>query len=334
MADEYELRIRKKGYILQDIWDKCGEVCDKTFVSWYKDEFEEEEKWECSIDGIHYDPPRLIVNTYEVKWYSFGHKEHFVCVKMKEKEELMISKMNGEKFKREIRREIVTTGCVSTTKKDERSSEKSSRRIIKLEILGHDISSQRFNIDEMPMYTLEFSPYFYMPTVHEDFALEEVQASKKKMTKRLQSKKVVQDEVDQCVNDNDGKKDAFYMAILAHMHKNCPITKHQTYDMINKKWKIEVRRPMDRDIARKKAVASSVSSTSGYEDALAWLMVNEYADLTQTYKERKSKNIETFIVIRKREVELRIQETGMREVVECRQGLQFYLQPHDHLDGQ
>nr|GEX02072.1 ribonuclease H-like domain-containing protein [Tanacetum cinerariifolium] len=60
------------------------------------------------MDGIYYELPRLIMNAYEVKWYSFGHKEHFVY----------------------------------TTKKDKRTSKKSSRRIIKLEILGHDFSRE------------------------------------------------------------------------------------------------------------------------------------------------------------------------------------------------
>nr|GEY69521.1 hypothetical protein [Tanacetum cinerariifolium] len=135
-----------------------------------------------------------------------------------------------------------------------------------------------------------------MPTVHEDSVVEEVQVSKKKTTKRRQSKKA---------GNNEDEEDDVQ----------------------------EVRQPMNMDIARKKVVASPASSKSGY-DALAWLMVNECVDLTQTYKERKSKNVETFIVIRKREVELRIQEIKMREVAERRQGLQFYLQPHDHFDGQ
>ncbi|GJY20515.1 ribonuclease H-like domain-containing protein [Tanacetum coccineum] len=102
----------------------------------------------------------------------------------------------------------------------------------------------------------------------------------------------------------------------------------------------EVQRPMGRDRAKKKGAASMASSTSGNEDLLDRLMVNEFVDLTQTHKEKKSKNVEAFIEIKKREVELRAQDIRMREAAERRQEmtehhqeLQFYLQPHDHLSG-
>ncbi|GJR16068.1 hypothetical protein Tco_0798720 [Tanacetum coccineum] len=64
----------------------------------------------------------------------------------------------------------------------------------------------------------------------------------------------------------------------------------------------EVQRPMGRDISKKKGEASMKSSTSSNEDASARLMVNEYGDITPIYKERKSKNVEEFIEIRKREL--------------------------------
>nr|GEY62048.1 hypothetical protein [Tanacetum cinerariifolium] len=76
----------------------------------------------------------------------------------------------------------------------------------------------------------------------------------------------------------------------------------------------EVQQPMGRDIAKKKGVTSTKSSASSNEDALARLMVNEYVDLTQTYKERKSKNVEAFIEIKKREMDLRAQEIKMQEM--------------------
>ncbi|GKA19904.1 hypothetical protein Tco_0699819 [Tanacetum coccineum] len=61
----------------------------------------------------------------------------------------------------------------------------------------------------------------------------------------------------------------------------------------------EVQRPMGIEMTNNKAAASSKSSACGNEDALAKLMVNEYADLTQPYKERKSKCVESFLDIRR-----------------------------------
>ncbi|GKB52046.1 hypothetical protein Tco_0902799 [Tanacetum coccineum] len=67
LANEYELRIRKKGYILQDIWEKCEQVSDEALESWYEKGFQEEGKRQCSIDGTHYDPLKLSMDTYKVK---------------------------------------------------------------------------------------------------------------------------------------------------------------------------------------------------------------------------------------------------------------------------
>ncbi|GJW23924.1 hypothetical protein Tco_0037735 [Tanacetum coccineum] len=44
LENEYELRIEKKGYILQDILEKCEQVCNGALESWYEEGFEEEEK--------------------------------------------------------------------------------------------------------------------------------------------------------------------------------------------------------------------------------------------------------------------------------------------------
>nr|GEZ59492.1 hypothetical protein [Tanacetum cinerariifolium] len=113
------------------------------------------------------------------------------------------------------------------------------------------------------------------------------------------------------VEGNGRKKDGFYLDNLDHMYTDCPITRRRTYDMINEKWKNagdseeeeeevqEVQRPMGRDRVKKKGTASMASSTSGNEDLLDRLMVNEFVDLTQTHKVKKSKNVEAFIEIKR-----------------------------------
>ncbi|GKA48810.1 hypothetical protein Tco_0741768 [Tanacetum coccineum] len=85
----------------------------------------------------------------------------------------------------------------------------------------------------------------------------------------------------------------------------------------------EVQRPMARDKAKNKTETSSTSSTSGNKDALAKLMVNVYVYLTQPYKERKLNNVEAFLEIRRRELELKAQRIIMREIEQRHQDLQF-----------
>ncbi|GJS15506.1 phospholipase-like protein [Tanacetum coccineum] len=44
LADEYELGIGKKGYVLDDIWGKCEHVHGGTLYSWHDERFKEEER--------------------------------------------------------------------------------------------------------------------------------------------------------------------------------------------------------------------------------------------------------------------------------------------------
>nr|GEW45809.1 7-deoxyloganetin glucosyltransferase-like [Tanacetum cinerariifolium] len=46
LEDEYELGMGKKGYILDDIWDKCEQVHGGTMYSSHDEEFEKEKHWE------------------------------------------------------------------------------------------------------------------------------------------------------------------------------------------------------------------------------------------------------------------------------------------------
>ncbi|GJX08960.1 hypothetical protein Tco_0198819 [Tanacetum coccineum] len=55
LANEYELRIGRKGYILEDIWEKCEHVHGGTIYSWNDEGFKEEERWESGLDEKYYD---------------------------------------------------------------------------------------------------------------------------------------------------------------------------------------------------------------------------------------------------------------------------------------
>nr|GFC05093.1 phospholipase-like protein [Tanacetum cinerariifolium] len=44
LVDEYKLGIGTKGYILDDIWEKCEQVHGETTYPWHDEGFEEEER--------------------------------------------------------------------------------------------------------------------------------------------------------------------------------------------------------------------------------------------------------------------------------------------------
>ncbi|GJT81853.1 hypothetical protein Tco_1056195 [Tanacetum coccineum] len=95
----------------------------------------------------------------------------------------------------------------------------------------------------------------------------------------------------------------------------------------------EVQRPMGMDRAKKKGVASSTSSTSENEEALARLMVNEYATLNELFNVIRYQNREAFLEIKKMELELKEQEIKMREYEQRQKDKIFYLHPTHHLTG-
>ncbi|GKD57939.1 hypothetical protein Tco_1291326, partial [Tanacetum coccineum] len=61
----WELRFGKKGYILDDIWEKCKHVHRGTLYSWHNDGFEEEERQKSGLDGKYYDTPPVCIETFE-----------------------------------------------------------------------------------------------------------------------------------------------------------------------------------------------------------------------------------------------------------------------------
>nr|GEV06563.1 RNA-directed DNA polymerase, eukaryota, reverse transcriptase zinc-binding domain protein [Tanacetum cinerariifolium] len=71
LENKYELRIRNKGYILDDLWEKCERFHGGTSNPWHDKGHEEEERWKSGLDNKCYDPPLACVETFEVKRYSF-----------------------------------------------------------------------------------------------------------------------------------------------------------------------------------------------------------------------------------------------------------------------
>ncbi|GJW94633.1 hypothetical protein Tco_0174305 [Tanacetum coccineum] len=75
LSNEYILRIRKKGYVLDDVWEKCQQHYKKTNEAWHDEAYEEDEM--C-----------------------------FICITDREDEALPLGRMNGARFKDMIRKEL------------------------------------------------------------------------------------------------------------------------------------------------------------------------------------------------------------------------------------
>ncbi|GJY99992.1 hypothetical protein Tco_0517422 [Tanacetum coccineum] len=91
LADEYELGIGKKGYVLYDIWEKCELVHRGTMYSWHDKRFKKEERWESDLDEKYYDPSVILIlfiltlflsciESFKVKRIRICERKKIVCV--------------------------------------------------------------------------------------------------------------------------------------------------------------------------------------------------------------------------------------------------------------
>nr|GEU85179.1 hypothetical protein [Tanacetum cinerariifolium] len=71
LSNEYTLRIGKKGYVLDDVWEKCEQYPRKIIDSWHDIGFKEEELWRSRDEKTDYEPPFVDIKTFKVKKYSF-----------------------------------------------------------------------------------------------------------------------------------------------------------------------------------------------------------------------------------------------------------------------
>ncbi|PWA59488.1 BYPASS-related protein [Artemisia annua] len=99
LLDEYELKIGIKGYVLQDIWEKCKRTFKKGRKFWHEVELEEMEVHKCQLEGRRYDPPEIKVETFEVRTYTLDGVGSFISIDKPIDKLLPIGRRNGEKFK-------------------------------------------------------------------------------------------------------------------------------------------------------------------------------------------------------------------------------------------
>ncbi|GJU73825.1 hypothetical protein Tco_1265230 [Tanacetum coccineum] len=57
LSNEYILRIGKKGYVLDDVCEKCQQNYKKTDEAWHDEGYEEDEMWQSGDKKTDYDPP-------------------------------------------------------------------------------------------------------------------------------------------------------------------------------------------------------------------------------------------------------------------------------------
>ncbi|GJX88433.1 copia protein [Tanacetum coccineum] len=107
LADEYELGIGKKGYILDHIWEYCNQVRNKNY-EWHNYEFENKECDDMGIEDKEYHLPEVQVETFEVKKYSFNGGKIFISVTKDLDNALPHGRKNGSKFKEMIQNEVAS----------------------------------------------------------------------------------------------------------------------------------------------------------------------------------------------------------------------------------
>ncbi|GJZ27348.1 hypothetical protein Tco_0571601, partial [Tanacetum coccineum] len=106
LSNEYILRIGKKGYVLDDVWENCKQNYKKTNDESHDEGYEEDEMWRSRDEKTDYDPPYVNVKTFEVKKYSFKGGRSFICITDHEDEALPLGRVNGARFKAMIKKEL------------------------------------------------------------------------------------------------------------------------------------------------------------------------------------------------------------------------------------
>ncbi|GJU18816.1 phospholipase-like protein [Tanacetum coccineum] len=106
LSNEYILRIGKKGYVLDDVWEKCQQKYKKINEAWHDEAYEDDEMWHIRDEKTDYNPPYVDIETFKVKKYSFKGGRSFICITDRENEALPLGRENGSRFKAMIRKEL------------------------------------------------------------------------------------------------------------------------------------------------------------------------------------------------------------------------------------
>ncbi|GJX93638.1 phospholipase-like protein [Tanacetum coccineum] len=97
LADDYQIKIREKGQILDEIWAKCKRVQGKNKDWWYDYWYKDEEKMELGDDD--YNPPIVRTEIFKVTKYKFNNGCSFINVSSENNETLSLGWKNGDDLK-------------------------------------------------------------------------------------------------------------------------------------------------------------------------------------------------------------------------------------------
>ncbi|GJZ30921.1 hypothetical protein Tco_0575968 [Tanacetum coccineum] len=104
LADEYKIKIREKGQVLEEIWTKCKRARYKNKDWWYDYWYEDEEKME--LGNEDYNPPMVHTETFEVTKYKLDNGCSFICVSGENNETLSLGRKNRSRFRKMIMEEM------------------------------------------------------------------------------------------------------------------------------------------------------------------------------------------------------------------------------------
>ncbi|GJU16131.1 hypothetical protein Tco_1144097 [Tanacetum coccineum] len=110
VKDDYATKIGKKGYVLDDVREKCKQNYGGTTYAWHDEGYEEEELWKSGIEKTKYEPPMVNVETFDVKRYSFMEGRSFICITKQFDDALPLGRANWSQFARMIKDELGAGG--------------------------------------------------------------------------------------------------------------------------------------------------------------------------------------------------------------------------------
>ncbi|GKC57866.1 hypothetical protein Tco_1085464 [Tanacetum coccineum] len=133
----------KKGYVLDDVWEKCQQNYKKTNEAWHDEGYEEDEMWRSRDEKTDYNPPYVNVKTFKVKKYSFKGGRSFICITDREDEALPLGRANGAQFNVMIRKELEGNKYVHENPEAGRQLSRPARLIIMCELGNKELAGRR-----------------------------------------------------------------------------------------------------------------------------------------------------------------------------------------------
>ncbi|GJW76386.1 hypothetical protein Tco_0138068 [Tanacetum coccineum] len=98
---------RPKDYPFKDwLLIKVGLIDGNNTYWWHDHGLEENERQEAGLKMEDYTPPKVHVETFEIKRYSFDIGQSFICINKGKEDTLLIGRENESRFREMIRKEV------------------------------------------------------------------------------------------------------------------------------------------------------------------------------------------------------------------------------------